>query len=70
MMKEILDKSIDSEFDKIENLTWYPWMEKDLVNRSWSNPTYHHLMEALCNRGILPYCLVCFYIWDFFISLG
>lgn len=28
-MKEILDKSFDSEFDKIENLTWYPWVGKD-----------------------------------------
>lgn len=24
-----MDKSFDSEFDKIENLTWYPWVGKD-----------------------------------------
>ncbi|WP_303207012.1 hypothetical protein [Bacteroides oleiciplenus] len=28
-MNKILDKSFDSEFDKIKNLTWYPWVGKD-----------------------------------------
>ena len=31
-MNDILDKSFDSEFDKIENLVWYPWVGKDYKN--------------------------------------
>lgn len=31
-MKKILDKSFDLEFDKIEELTWYPWVGKDYKN--------------------------------------
>ena len=27
-MNNILDKSLDSQFDKIENLTWFPWVGK------------------------------------------
>lgn len=28
-MNEILDQSFDFEFDKIKNLTWFPWVGKD-----------------------------------------
>ena len=27
-MNNILYKSLDSQFDKIENLTWFPWVGK------------------------------------------
>ncbi len=27
-----LDRQLDKEFDKVENLTWYPWVGKDYVN--------------------------------------
>ena len=30
-MNNILDKSLDSQFDKIENLTWFPWVGKLLI---------------------------------------
>ncbi len=29
IMGDILDTTFDSEFDKIENLTWYPWVGKN-----------------------------------------
>lgn len=29
-MNNILDKSLDSQFDKIENLTWFPWVGERL----------------------------------------
>ncbi|MBD9092913.1 MAG: hypothetical protein EGQ20_10340 [Bacteroides oleiciplenus] len=31
-MNKILDQSFNSEFDKIEELTWYPWVGKDYKN--------------------------------------
>ena len=32
IMGDILDTTFDSEFDKIENLTWYPWVGEKYRN--------------------------------------
>lgn len=34
-MEKLLNKEFDSEFDKIEDLTWYPWVGKDYKNSDY-----------------------------------